>query len=210
MYSETLEKYESAKAKYSELCKKSKDIRKKFLEDRAEDVALTKGTEQEKEIKSIIQTEKSRDQAERIKRYVKKKRGGGPSNVLIPSMTEYQQPFQNGFDHYDINQIWERIEYNNGEDIRNWERINDQKSVQKMLLLWQRKHFTQANETPFANEKWRKLLQDEKVQEKILNGSYELDEELPLEAKELLSEIQRPQGMQEGVPDDTTLNDFKT
>ena len=92
---------------------------------------MTKGTEQEKEIKSIIQTEKSRDQAERIKRYVKKKRGGGPSNVLIPSITEYQQPFQNGFDHYDINQIWERIEYNNGEDIRNWERINDQKSVQK-------------------------------------------------------------------------------
>ena len=160
------------------------------MKERSEDVAKTKGTDAAKEIKSIIETEKVRNRSSRIKSSVKKKSSGGPSSVLIPATTEYQRPHIKNFNQYNIDQIWERIEYNNGEDIKNWERVSDQKTVQKMLLLWQRKHFTQANETPFANEKWRKILQDESIQDMILDGTYDLDENFPLEAKELLLQMQ--------------------
>ena len=79
-----------------------------------------------------------------------------------------------------------------------------------MLLLWQRKHFTQANETPFANEKWRKILQDDSIQDMILDGTYDLDEKFPLEAKELLLQMQRPKELKEAIKDETTIEDFRT
>ena len=170
---------------------------------------MTEGTKAAKEIKSIIQTEKQRDQSVRIKCTVKKRRSGGPSSVLIPAITEYQRLYPAYFDHYDIDQIWERIEYNNGEDIKNWERLTNQKTVLKMLLQWQRKHFTQANETPFADEHWRQLLQDKTVQQQILSGTYEQDKDFPLEAKQLLQEMQRPANIREGIPDDTIFDDFR-
>ena len=65
----------------------------------------------------------------------------------------------------------------------------DQKTAQSMLLQWQRKHFTQANESPFASEKWRQRLQDLETQQQILDGTFEYDDDLPMEAKELLEEM---------------------
>ena len=55
-----------------------------------------------------------------------------------------------------------------------------------MLLYWQRKHFTQANETPFASAEWREKLMDKTFQQKLLDGTFKPDANLPLEAKELL------------------------
>lgn len=106
-----------------------------------------KNTEAEKEIKSLIETEKSRAQNRRIKKVVKTTSGGGPNSVLIPTITEYQHPCQEDFNFMDIEHIWQRIEYENGEDIKNWTRVTDQHLVQK-----KRRHFTQANDTPFASE----------------------------------------------------------
>ena len=192
IYRDILTKYHEAEAIYFEKRKKSKAIRIQHLEDRAEEVAKEKGTKAAQEIKNLIVTEKERDKNARIKRVVKPTKAGGLSTLLIPAITEYQRPHPRNFDHHKIEFIWERIEYDNGEDVNNWERITDQKQVQSMLLEWQRCHFTQANETPFATQEWREKLKNEEVQEQILDGTFEADSSLPLEARELLNEMKRP------------------
>jgi len=78
-----------------------------------------------------------------------------------------------------------------------------------MLLKWQQQHFMQANETPFASNFWHKELQKEDVQTAILNGTYEAPLELPLEAKEILKEMQRPMTVEEDTVPEATLQDFK-
>ena len=107
IYKTTLDRYNEAVEKYNELCQKAKTLRENFLKERSEDVAIKKGTKAEKEIKSIIQTEKQRNQSVRIKKTVRKRSSGGPNSVLIPALTEYQRPLIQHFDHYDIDQIWE-------------------------------------------------------------------------------------------------------
>lgn len=59
IYSQAVEKYNDADAKYKEVCKKAKALRKDFLQERAGDVALNKGTIASQEIKSVIQKSKS-------------------------------------------------------------------------------------------------------------------------------------------------------
>ena len=175
----------------------------------AKDVAKQKGTEAAKEINSLIQIEKQRNQSLRINSVLKPKLGGGPSSILIPAITEYQRPYQEGFDYRDIEFIWQRIEYDNGEDIVNWERITDQHEVETMLLQWQQRHFMQANETPFASSYWHRELQKEHVQQSILEGTYDIPPELPLEAREILQEMQRPPRVSTHNFPDTTIQDFR-
>lgn len=67
----------------------------------------------------------------------------------------------------------------------------------------------QANETPFASTYWHKELQKKEVQEEILQGTYEIPAELPLEAKEILYEMRQPEDViLEEIPD-ATLTDFR-
>ena len=134
IYKDTLEKYREVEQIYLEKRKDAKNIREIFLYERAEEIALTRGTKAAQEVKSLIETEKEREKSARIKKTVKQKQNGGPSTVLIPAITEYQQPYPEGFDHYNIEHIWNRIEFDNGEDVQNWERVTDQTLVQSMLL----------------------------------------------------------------------------
>ena len=191
-----------------ELSKKADEVRVNFLQGRAQEAAKEKNTQAEKEIKSLIETEKSRAQNKRMKKMVKPTSGGGPNSILIPAITEYQQPHQKDFDFMDIEHIWQRIEFDNGEDIQNWTRVTDQHLVPGMLLKWQRRHFTQANDTPFASEAWRQKLQDEEVQEAILAGTFPILNELPLEANEILQGMKRDDRVKI-IPDHTTVEDFK-
>ena len=207
-FRQAMDKYEEADKRYQELSAKADELRTSFLKERAEAIAKDKGTDAAKEIKSLIETEKTRNQNKRVKRVIKNRTGGGPSSILIPSITEYQQPYPKDFNYMDIEHIWNRIEFDNGEDIRNWDRITDQQQVQSMLLTWQRRHFTQANDTPFASETWREKLQNEDVQEAILSGSFPTIKELPLEANEIISEMKRLDHIDE-IPAHTTVNDFR-
>ena len=54
--------------------------------------------------------------------------------------------------------MWDRIYPTNGNDILRWERVTDKKTVDELLLGWQRQHFLQTNETPFATSEWRDQL----------------------------------------------------
>ena len=78
-----------------------------------------------------------------------------------------------------------------------------------MLVQWQRSHFTQANDTPFASEFWRNKLQNEEIQEVILNGNFPMMQELPLEANEVIQEMKRNDEVHI-IPDHTTIEDFRS
>ena len=208
IYNSTLEKYREAEKEYYEIRKNAKSIRNEFLKERADIIAKTKGTKAAQEINSLIQVEKQRDQSARLKK-LKPRQSGGPSTILVPAITEYQRPLPRDFHYHNIEHIWDRIEFDNGEDIINWERITDQSQVQAMLLSWQRKHFTQANETPFASADWRKKLMDNDFQQKLLDGTFEPDTNLPTEVKELLLEMKKPNNASKEISDNSTLEDFK-
>ena len=80
-FRDALDKYKEAEDEYNELSEKSEEVRTAFLKERAKEAANEKGTEAEKEIKSLIETEKSRSQNRRIKKVVKKQGNGGPSSI---------------------------------------------------------------------------------------------------------------------------------
>ena len=120
-FRDALDKCKEAEDEYNELSEKSEEVRTAFLKERAKEVAKEKGTEAEKEIKSLIETEKSRSQNRRIKKVVKKQGNGGPSSILIPAITEYQRPYPDKFDHTKIEHIWNQIEFDNGDHGKNWE-----------------------------------------------------------------------------------------
>ena len=62
--------------------------------------------------------ERQRAQSDRINKVLKPRNGGGPNCILIPAVTEYETTQNEGFDHFNIEQIWDRIEMHNGEDIK--------------------------------------------------------------------------------------------
>ena len=63
-----LDKYHEAEELYDDLSKKSGELRVAFLKERAKSIAAEKGTEAEKEIKALIETEKQRNINGRIKK----------------------------------------------------------------------------------------------------------------------------------------------
>ena len=199
--------YKEANNKYLELKKQSKQKRKDFQMELAKEVAASKGTEAAKEINTLIHIEKQRNQALRLNSTLKPRSSGGPTSILIPAISEYQRPYQRDFDHMKIDTIWQRIEFDNGEDVINWQRVTDQKIVEAMLLKWQQCHFTQANETPFASEYWHRELQDPEVQEQILDGTYDIPAHLPAEAKEILKNMKRPDNIENNLSE-ASYTDF--
>ena len=209
IYKEASAKFKEADREYKSMCKDAKDARKEFLQSRAEYAAKLKNTLAEKEIKSILEVERQRNQSLRINKVMKKNHGGGPNSILIPSINEYPRPHNKFFDHMNIDQIWERIEMHNGEDIENWDRVTDQRMVENMLLRWQQKHFAQATETPFSDAKWKEQFQDKQIQEALLDGSYPIPTDLPIEAQELLREIRKPSHAIGEIRSYTTFEDFK-
>lgn len=155
-----------------------------------------------------MEIERQRDQSNRINTVLKPIYGGGSNSILIPASNEYPMPHNKDFNHMDIKQIWDRIEIKNGEDIENWERVTDQKQVQYMLLKWQQQHFSQATETPFSIPEWKEQLQDKSVQEALLNGTFPIPKDLPLEAQELLQEMRKKKNNIGEIRSYTTFDDF--
>ena len=114
-----------------------------------------------------------------------------------------------GFNHYDVNTIWKRILPWNGKDVNIWERITNEDDVQKMTLAWQRKHFTQASETPLATVEWSDLLRDEKTQQNILDGDFDIPEELQEEVKEVFQQLRKNNSISEEIKFQSSLKEFE-
>ena len=151
---ESIEKFKYALAKchdaektYHELSKKTDEVRTSFLKEWAKSVAAERGTVAEKEIKSLIETEKQRKINGRIKKVVKSRKNGGPNSIVIPALTGYQRPYPKDFDYMSITHIWNRIEFDNREDIKigrelrikNWYRacyFNGNEAILRKLTIY--------------------------------------------------------------------------
>ena len=94
--------YTIANQAYLELKKDSKQKRKTFQEDLAKEKEEKNGTDAAKEIYSLIQIEKQRNQSLRINSVLKPRSGGGPSSILIPAISEYQRPYPEHFNYQEI------------------------------------------------------------------------------------------------------------
>lgn len=86
--------------------------------------------------------------------------------------------------------------------------MTDQPIVEDMLLRWQQNFFTQATETLFSDKMWKEQFQEKQIQDALLNGSYPIPEDLPLEAQELLREIRKPSHVIGEIRSYTTYEDF--
>jgi len=183
-----------------EECKEAKKNRKELREDHIlecakKNVEINGNVLLGNEIKRLKTIEEQRAKAARLKRVLKPFDGKGVTTIKIPALIGYplQTRRTEGFNHYDIDVMWERILPNNGKDIKDWERITDKNMIHKMLLQWQRKHFTQAQETPLGNVEWTKKLRKECTQENIMLGIYDEEyQEIPQEAQELFEYMKRP------------------
>ena len=84
------------------------------------------------EIKMIKTIEEQRAKAARLKRVLKSYNGRGVTTIKIPALIEYpmHKRHAEGFSHYDINVMWERILPYNGKDINDWEHISNKNVIQ--------------------------------------------------------------------------------
>ena len=76
-----------------------------------------------------------------------------------------------------------------------------------MLLKWQQLHFLQATETPFTSQAWKKQLDDAEFQKKVMNGTYVPPDDLPAEARDLFTFMQRHDDVQD-LPFTSTYEEF--
>ena len=90
------------------------------------------------------------------------------------------------FDHFHIDNIWNRTQKHNGKDISKWLRVDNIEQVTTLVSGILIKHFGQSNGTPFANAYWKARLSDAELQQNLLDGNFSYDNSLPPEANTLL------------------------
>ena len=205
------EEWKQAKLECKEVQKRDKLERTTHIDEcAAKNVENDPTLKLSKEIRRLKHIESQREQAIRMKYVLKPFSKKGVTTIQIPAIVEYSREQQetDGFDHYNINTIWDRILPYNGNDILHWERVTDKKLVQTMLLLWQRKHFTQANETPLASTEWNDILCDKDNQEQILNGTFQVPENMPEEIQEIFESMKRNSKIKQEIAYTSTINEF--
>ena len=80
--------------------------------------------------------------------------------------------------------------------------------MEDILIQWQVLHYTQANNTPFSDEYWTNELEKPEVSKKIIEGTFIPPEDLPWEAKEILSHLRRSQLIEKEIGVETTIEEF--
>ena len=130
--------------------------------------------------------------------------------IKIPSLNEYtrEERSQRSFSHKNVDYIWERLQRANGKDVNDWEDIEDQESIETLLLQVQQKHFEQANNTVITNKKWRTQLSKASIRQKLQEGSYTFDDDDPMELRQILSTFQS--NKKQNIDITLTYEDFTT
>ena len=146
------------------------------------DLAEQNLTDEAVELKKLMNIEKMRTTHLKCNYVLKPTARDGVQSILIPSPDAYPD---NTHDYTSVEAMWDIITPKNGKDIKNWTRITDRETVEKMLLRWQQLHFLQANETPLTTAEWKEKLDDPEFQDDVINGRYVPPETLPQEARDL-------------------------
>ena len=148
-YNEKNKEYENACKEYRETRGKDLELRIAYLTDLATQKVGENGNI-DAEIKKLKHIEEQRRLHWKIRYVTKSNNRDGVTSFLVPSSDEYDDP-DDKKNYLDVQVMWRRIDPCGGRDITRWERIIDKETIEPMLLEWQRMHFLQANNTPFAN-----------------------------------------------------------
>ena len=185
---QAIHKRRLARSHYKNVLSQSATYREQFLLHQAEFVADCRGTNAYQEYTNLLRYEKLRNSFSKIKRCLKGSFSGSLSSILIPSKEEYPLHLQSdpNFSHFDIDQMWNIIQPNNGKNITSWERISEGPQLESLLLQWMGKHNAQAAESPLSSPLWQSKLDQPHIRESILNGTFH-DGTLPTEVLEFLS-----------------------
>ena len=184
-------------------CQKSDDsLRESLFAQLAQETVTMhpqRGAKKSSILKQLKHCEGSRKDSTKIRIAMKGPRQAGISYVLIPALTSYDSSLSNDplFNHYDPEIIWQRTSIANGNDINEWERVDDFSIVSPLIIHFLRRHFGQSSSTPFANNEWVQKLRDADFQELLLNGSFTNDNSLTPAANALLRSFSRTHPVQD-------------
>ena len=208
-YTAAKEAYKEAKVEYKELRKVSANLREEFLDKRIKLLQEQRREFQDKPkikiLKILKHREKQRDDARKINYVLQKQMKAGLSSILIPSEDDYPN---NNVDIYDIPTIWKRLQIANGKDIKRWIRVTDRATMERLLAEWQKYHFMQANETPFASKEWEEYLAAEETQNNILEGRFVISEKYPPECQLMFSCMKKETKVTSNVNCTTSYSEF--
>ncbi len=170
---------------YKRLKKNAKQLRKTFLETKAEAIAKEQNGKEENIYKQLIQREKQRESARTIKYVLQKIKQGGVTKVDV------------------VNDEGETIELTTKEDI------------ERACMSENRAKYNQTNNTPcMRGSLFRDLGLDANTTagRRILDGNYTVPNDAPQYAQEFFDQLQRPPMINENQEWNTTIStkDFQT
>ena len=206
-YREAEIELKKAKDNYEILKKNAEKNRKSFLQERVEYQEEKTNKTPQAILKSLLHIEDQQKYSAKIGFALEKNNKRGITHILIPAKEEYSEELQE--DYRNISNMWNRIEQKNGKDIKNWEKITSRKDLEQILLHWQKQHFRQAGETPLASKQWKLHLVDETNQDKILTGTHDTEEDLPIECKQLLDFMKADESMRNKISYSTKFEEFQ-
>ena len=178
IFTQAIERRKKARLQLNDVTKNAEDYRRQFLMKQAEYVASQRNTSTESEYKNLLRYEALRNSFRKIRYTHEGSFTGTVTSILIPDACEYSDPQS----IYDIEDMWSRIEPENGKDIHTWTKIEDKTTIESLLLKWMGRHNAQASDTPFASPEWQQRLADPVIRTKILNGDID---DLPFDYPEL-------------------------
>ena len=158
--------------------KDSVHYREKYLQELALYKADNDQEWADKFYATLVHIEHQRRQAKLIRSKIKSDSYSSLLYILIPAASSYSHET----DHYNVNNIWKRIQVNNGHDISEWERIESRPKIEALLLQWMHLHSAQSSDSPLSSNKWQQKLQHRHFRTAILKGEYVPD---PFEKEEI-------------------------
>ena len=207
-----LDELHKAKSELRTVKKKDIDLREAHLEERAMQASIENPTLKfDKHLQQLKRIEKQIRDANRVRFTLKGNQEAGVDKLLIPDLSTYTEAerLDPGFDHLNIDVIWEKVNAGNWKKIPKWEVIERQDLVESMSSTFMRKHLAQAQGTPLTSETWDALLQSEQTQTEILKGEFIPPDDTPEALKLYLKHLQRPKTIKDEFDFHYELEDFE-
>jgi len=175
--------------------KNQRTKRDEFLDERAQELTRKRGLSKSKVpsiVKNLKHIERQIVDAAKIRSTLKPNSHTRTDFVMIPAISQYSPAERSvpNFDFLHIDTIWPKVQKANGKDITEWHDVENPTKVEQLILDALQKHFSQANDTIVTSPKWRKILSSKESQDKLLQGTFEWEEDVPGEFQELISSFQ--------------------
>ena len=88
-----------------------------------------------------------------------------------------------------VDHMWMTLKENR-EELEDWETITGREEVEEILIQWNRRHFSQASETPLAKGKWERDLDVNNKENKVCQILEGRTEDLDIDVLECVEWIE--------------------